>query len=303
CCPLPSPLCRLVTTMGLVDLHTHSNVSDGLLTPTELIREARERGVRALALTDHETVAGLAEAESAARLSRIEFVPGVELNTDVDRHEVHILGYYVNRDDDEFVTGLAILEQQRVERIERMVGQLQEVGTPLDLDRVRELAGPGTIGRPHVARAMIERGYVTSVGEAFDRYLASGRPGFVPRRRNEPEAAVRMILANGAVPVLAHPLTTGNVEGILHRLVPAGLLGLEVYYGEYDETIQQELRATANRWGLIATGGSDYHGEGFKHGRNLGGPPVPMESVARLREAAANAQTANGQDAAPAHSA
>src|SRR5262249_60112071 len=123
---------------------------------------------------------------------------------------------------------------------------------PVDLDRVRALAGPGTIGRPHVARAMIERGYVASVSEAFDRYLASGRPGFVPRRRNEPEAAVRLIRRNGAVPVLAHPLTTGDVETILQRLTRVGLLGMEAYYGEYAESVQQDLRAVADRWGLIA---------------------------------------------------
>jgi 3',5'-nucleoside bisphosphate phosphatase len=272
--------------MGLVDLHTHSNVSDGLLTPTELVHEADRRGVRVLALTDHETVAGLAEAETAARQCGIEFVPGVELNTDLDRHEVHILGYYVDRDDAGLVAELAALERQRVERIERMVGHLQHIGTPLDLDRVYELAGPGTIGRPHVARAMIERGYVTSVAEAFDRYLASGRPGFVPRRHNNPDAAVRMILRNGGVPVLAHPLTAGDVDAILRRLTSVGLRGMEVYYGEYDEPVQQSLRATADRWGLIATGGSDYHGEGFKHGRDLGGPSVPLESVEQLRDAA-----------------
>jgi predicted metal-dependent phosphoesterase TrpH len=283
--------------MGLVDLHTHSNVSDGLLTPTELVQEANRRGLRVLALTDHETVAGLAEAESAAQECGIEFVPSVELNTDLDRHEVHILGYYVDRDDADLVAALAHLEEQRVERIERMVRQLNAIGKPLDLDRVREIAGPGTIGRPHVARAMIERGYVSSVSEAFDRYLAGGKPGFVPRRRNEPEAAVELIRRNGAVPVLAHPLTTGDVEGILQRLTKVGLLGLEAYYGEYDEAVQQELRATADRWGLIATGGSDYHGEGFKHGRDLGGPSVPMEAVERLRDAAKHSRTKTGSDA------
>jgi predicted metal-dependent phosphoesterase TrpH len=286
--------------MGPIDLHTHSTFSDGLLTPTELVREADRRGVRVLALTDHETVAGLAEAESVARERRIDFVPGVEFNTDADRHEVHILGYYVDREDAELLAALAHLEEQRVERVERMVRQLNAIGKSLDLDRVRELAGPGTIGRPHVARAMIERGYVTSVSEAFERYLAGGRPGFVPRRRNDPEAAVQLLRRNGAVPVLAHPLTTGDVEAILRRLTLVGLLGLEAYYGEYDNEVQQQLRATADRWGLIATGGSDYHGEGFKHGRDLGGSSVPPETVERLKDAANRAGTAVGTDATTA---
>jgi predicted metal-dependent phosphoesterase TrpH len=281
--------------MGLVDLHTHSNVSDGLLTPAALVEEADRRRLRAIALTDHETVAGLAEAEATAARLGIDFIPGVEINSDADRHEVHILGYYVNREDTDFVAALAMLERQRLERIERMVDQLQAIGTPLDVDRVLELAGPGTIGRPHVARAMIERGYVATVGEAFDRYLASGRPGFVPRRRNDPLAAVDMIRRNGGVPVLAHPLTTGDVEAILARLVPVGLMGMEVYYGEYDRTTQRDLQSIADRWGLLSTGGSDYHGEGFKQGRDLGGPPVPIEVVDRLREAAIRARAERGQ--------
>jgi len=282
--------------MGFVDLHTHSNVSDGLLTPTELVGQAERRGLRVLALTDHETVAGLAEAEAAAARSEIEFVPGVEINSDVDRHEVHVLGYYVDRHDPNLVAALAHLEQQRVERIDRMLAQLQIIDRPVDADRVREIAGPGTIGRPHVARAMIERGYVDSVSEAFDRYLASGRPGFVPRRRNDPEVAVRLIRGNGGVPVLAHPLTSGDVEATLRLLVPVGLMGMEVYYGEYDAATHEELRAIADSWNLIATGGSDYHGEGFKLGRDLGGPPVPMEAVIRLRDAAARIRVTNGRD-------
>jgi 3',5'-nucleoside bisphosphate phosphatase len=238
----------------------------------------------------------LAEATAAATEFGIDFVPGVEINSDADRREVHVLGYYVNEDDAEFVAALTLLEQQRVERIDRMIGQLREIGKPLDAERVHELAGPGTIGRPHVARAMIERGYVDSVSEAFDRYLASGRPGFVPRRRNDPQVAVQMIRRNGAVPVLAHPLTTGDVEATLARLVPAGLMGMEVYYGEYDEATRSDLRAIADRWQLIPTGGSDYHGEGFKHGRDLGGPPVPIETVEKLRAAARLVRSANERD-------
>jgi predicted metal-dependent phosphoesterase TrpH len=282
--------------MGLVDLHTHSNVSDGLLTPAELIREASRRGLRALALTDHETVGGLAEAKAAAIEFGIDFVPGVEINSDTNRREVHILGYYVNAEDMSFVAALDLLEQQRVERIDRMIGQLEAIGKPVDADRVHELAGPGTIGRPHVARAMIELGYVDSISEAFDQYLASGRPGFVPRRRNDPVIAVQTIRRNGAVPVLAHPYSTGDIEGTLASLVPAGLLGLEVFYGEYDEAVQQELLAVAERWKLIPTGGSDYHGEGFKQGRDLGGPPVPLETVERLKEAARTVHVTADQD-------
>jgi predicted metal-dependent phosphoesterase TrpH len=280
--------------MGVIDLHTHSTFSDGIVSPTALLQHAKERGLIALALTDHETVAGLDEARLAAKDVGIDFVPGVELNTDVGRHEVHILGYYIDDTDPVLLDALNLLERQRAERIERMVHQLQSIGVPLELGRVRELAGQGTTGRPHLARAMIELGFAESVGDAFDR--SSGRPGFVPRQKNDPEAAVRLIRSNGAVPVLAHPRTTGDIEGILSRLVPAGLLGFEVYYGEYDMATRQELRAIADRWQLIPTGGSDYHGEGFKAGRSLGGPSVPPETVELLRTAADRNRAAQKQD-------
>jgi predicted metal-dependent phosphoesterase TrpH len=147
---------------------------------------------------------------------------------------------------------------------------------------------------------MIERGYVTSINQAFDFYLAIGRPGYVPRDNTPPEDAVRLILSAGGVPVLAHPYSTGNIEQMLSRLVPAGLLGMEVFYGEYDQGQRDHLQAIARRRGLIPTGGSDFHGEGHRSGRELGGPAVPMESVLRLRAAAAQVQADLGNTAAAA---
>lgn len=277
--------------MGTIDLHTHSAFSDGFVSPTNLLRQAKEIGLVALALTDHETVAGLPEARRAAAEYGVELVPGIELNTDIGRHEVHILGYFIDDTDPVLLSALNLLERQRAERIERMVHQLQGIGIPLVGERVTELAGAGTIGRPHLARAMMELGHATSINDAFDRFLSSGRPGFVPRQKNDPEGAVRLIRHNGGVPVLAHPRTTGDIDGVLERLVPAGLLGMEVYYGEYDAEIHRQLRAIADRWNLLPTGGSDYHGEGFKPGRSLGGPPVPDDTVERLRVAAEFSRT------------
>ncbi len=269
-----------------VDLHTHSAVSDGTLAPAELVREAHRRGLRVLGLTDHDTVAGLPEASAEAARLGLALIPGVELSTDLGPHEVHLLGYFVDGASPDLIAALATLARQRQERVERIVARLRAAGAPVDLDRVREIAGAGTIGRPHIARALIERGCVASVSEAFDRFLAVGRPGFVPRQKVPPEAAVTLIRRAAGVPVLAHPLTTGDVEGVLHRLRAVGLAGMEVYYGEYDDATRTRLRAVADRWGLIPTGGSDFHGPGFKHGRDLGGPPVPWETVTRLRAAA-----------------
>jgi predicted metal-dependent phosphoesterase TrpH len=241
------------------------------------------RGVRTLALTDHDTLAGLPEATTASAAAGIEFIPGVEISTEVGPHEVHILGYFVDPADSVLTRALAALANNREERAERMIQRLSALGFPVAFERVREIAGPGTIGRPHVARAMIELGYVENISEAFDRFLANGRPGFVPRERVLPDDAVRLLRRAGAVPVLAHPLTTGDIEATLQRLLPAGLLGMEVFYAEYPSTLQERLADIARTWDLIPTGGSDYHGPAFKEGRDLGSAPVPYGSVEQLR--------------------
>jgi predicted metal-dependent phosphoesterase TrpH len=171
-----------------------------------------------------------------------------------------------------------------------MVGRLADVGVSITLGEVLAEAGPGTVGRPHLARVLIAHGYATDVGDAFDRYLRAGRPAYVPRQPFPPEEAIDLILRAGGVPVLAHPFSTGDPTAAVARLQPAGLLGLEVYYGEYDDEQRAELRALADRTGLIPTGGSDFHGFGYRAGRDLGGPPVPADTVERLRAAADTTQ-------------
>ena len=278
---------------GRVDLHTHSTASDGTLAPAALLDEAARWDVRVLGLTDHDTTAGYAEAKAAGDRLGIEVIPGVELSTGDDTvREIHLLGYFVDPEDAALQDALAEFAEGRRVRIARIVERLAAAGAPVDLDRIMALARGGTVGRPHVARAMIERGHVATVGEAFERYLRSGQPGFVPRYRVTPERAISLVTAAGGVATLAHPLGTGDVEGTVARLVPAGLGGLEVYYGEYDDPTRAALRQIADRWGLIPTGGSDFHGVGFKPGRDLGGPPVPREAVDRLR--AASRQRAAG---------
>ncbi len=273
---------------GGVDLHSHSTYSDGTLTPAELVREADQRGVRVLGLTDHDTLDGLDEAEVEASRLGLELVPGVELSTGGrdGEGEIHLLGYFVDRDDLDLRAGLAVYAEARLVRLGRVIDRLAAAGLRVDPDHVKRLAGPGTVGRPHIARALVELGHVASIGEAFDRYLAAGRPGFVPRPRVDPEQGIAQIRAAGGVPVLAHPLGTGDVEATVAWLAPVGLAGLEVYYGEYDAATRNDLRAVADRWGLVATGGSDYHGPNFKPGRELGGSAVPFAAVEHLRGAA-----------------
>lgn len=268
-----------------VDLHAHTVASDGTLSPVELVDLAAAREMQVIAITDHDTVDGLAAAISRAREQEITLVTGVELSTTERGAEVHVLGYGLDPDDASLREDLAQLAASRYRRIATMIERLQDAGFPLDGDAILAQADEGSIGRPHVARALIDLGVVSSVDEAFDRFLRPGRPGWVPREPFTPEQAVRLLDRHGAVPVLAHPYSTGNVEGVLDRLTPVGLRGMEVWYGEYDDAQRESLRGIAASRGLIPTGGSDYHGPGFRAGRELGTVPVPHEVVERLVDA------------------
>jgi predicted metal-dependent phosphoesterase TrpH len=270
---------------GRVDLHTHSSYSDGLLSPADLVAEAKRAGIERLGLTDHDTLAGLPEANRAANDGGIELVPGVELSADERDVEVHVLGYFVPERSPVLNDALAGFARDRVERIETIVGRLIDRGVRITQERVREIAGTGSIGRPHIARALIEAGYGSSINEVFDAYLAPGCPAYVPSKPLAPERAVELLREAGAAPVLAHPLSVGDVPAMLRRRRPAGLAGLECFYGEYDVPTREGLAELANEWLLIPTGGSDFHGFGFKPGRDLGGPDVPSSTVDRLREA------------------
>ena len=270
-----------------VDLHTHSTYSDGLLSPAALVEEAASRGVRFLALTDHDTVAGIPEARAAGDHLGVEVIPGVELSAAFESGgEVHLLGYFVDIDDPALLEQLAGYGRARATRMERMVERLGRIGAPVGLERVREIAGHGTVGRPHLGRALVEAGHAADLSDAFARYIGGGKPAFVPRPRIDPRDAITLVCGAGGVPVLAHPFSVGDIEGVLDRLVPAGLAGMEVDYGEYDDEGREMLRQTAARRGLIATGGSDFHGPDLRVARELGSVPVPLAAVERLREAA-----------------
>lgn len=269
---------------SVIDLHTHTNASDGLDTPAELVANAARQGLSVLGITDHDTVAALDDAAMAASGAGMTLVPGVELSTSVDKAEVHVLGYFVDRHDPSLRDRLNEFTRARVRRVERMIERFHELGYPIDGDEILSHADQGSIGRPHVARALIAIGASTSVNDAFERFLKPGRPGFIPRDPFLPEDAVRLLVEHSAIPVLAHPFTTNDIEGILKRLVPVGLQGFETYYAEYSPEEHRQLRAIADAWGLIPTGGSDYHGLGFKQARVLGSAPVPNDVFERLAD-------------------
>ncbi|WP_052890628.1 PHP domain-containing protein [Thermogemmatispora carboxidivorans] len=272
-----------------IDLHTHSTASDGLYAPRDLVQQARAAGVRVLALTDHDSTEGVTEAAEAAAELGIDFIPGIEINTETPAGEVHMLGYFLHYQQEAFQQALRTLRDARQRRGQRMVELLHEQGIAIRWERVRELA-KGAVGRPHVAQALVEAGYAQSIEEAFARYLSKGCPAYVPRYKLSPQDAVRLIVSARGLPVIAHPLELPGPE-ILRQWLPElralGLVGLEVYYGPYTPEQEELLLSLAHQFDLIPTGGSDYHGPGI-HPTPLGGHPVPAASVARLKEAAAS---------------
>ena len=268
-----------------IDLHTHSTASDGLLSPVELVKQAREANLGLIALTDHDTTNGLEAALGAGQANQIEVVPGIEVNTEISGAEVHVLGYFLDYQQPAFQHTLQTLRDMRVTRAQRMVEKLQALGINITWERVRELAA-GTVGRPHVAAALVEKGYAESVADAFNRYLYHGGPGYVPRYKLSPLDACRLIQSVHGLPVLAHPIYITELEQILPSLCEAGLAGMEVYYGNYEAKTVKYLKKLAEQHHLIPTGGSDYHGPGI-HPTPLGARQVPAESAERLRVLAA----------------
>lgn len=269
--------------MPKLDLHSHTTASDGLLAPTELVKLAQEVGLTTLAITDHDTTNGLAEAQVAAQAAGIELIPGVEFGCELPFGEVHMLGYLFDPAHPALVAKLAWLREGRLLRGREMVEKLQALGQPVQWARVQAIAGAGAVGRPHVAQALVELGAVADTNEAFSRYLAWGGPAYVPRRRLDPPDVIALMREAGGVAALAHPARIPDLEALLARWVPAGLAGLETYYGEYDGPTVVRLAALANRFGLVPTGGSDYHARPLKdHAPLGGGPPVPGDTVARL---------------------
>jgi predicted metal-dependent phosphoesterase TrpH len=262
------------------DLHTHSNCSDGLLTPTALVELAVSRGVQIMALTDHDSTEGLPEAlQAASHYPDFTLIPGVELSTDVPGSEVHVLGYFLDPKDSHLQEELTRLRSLRRDRGRRMVEKLRDLGLDISWERVQAIANGGAVGRPHVAQALLEKGYIGSTQEAFERYIGRNGPAYVERAKMTPAEAVAFLHHQRALPVLAHPREMENLEDLLPTLQEAGLAGMEVYYQDYDEATIERLLTIARRHGLLPTGGSDYHGLGGEHERLPGDIPLPDEVI------------------------
>lgn len=246
---------------GKVDLHLHTLVSDGRLSPAELIRKAHANGVSHLAVTDHDATEGVADAHAEGERLGVEVIPGIELSADVPGSEVHMLGYFLDVQQPALQEMLGRFRGGRVDRASGMVQKLAALGAPISWQRVQEIAGEGSVGRPHVAQALLEAGHVASIKEAFDRYIGRNGPAYVERFKLEPVDAVRLIHSAGGVASLAHPRETPGTLELLPGLVEAGLDGIEVYYSnDYGPGSIDELLDLARKYRLVPTGGSDYHG-------------------------------------------
>lgn len=265
---------------GLIDLHVHTTASDGQLSPTEVVHKALELGLTAIAITDHDTIEGIAEALEAAGGTSLEVIPAVEISAEMPRDEVHVLGYYVAYQDPSLCSRLTLFRDLRLKRAQRIMAKLAQMGMPLEWERIQQMAGSGTIGRPHIARAMLEKGYISSIDEAFDLYISRGGPAYVKRPKVSPVEAVQTILAAQGVPVLAHPL---HISSLVPELAAHGLVGLEVYYPGYTPDEIEFLLQLAAKYGLLVTGGTDFHGEDVQHSNRLGEVMVPQTVLENLR--------------------
>ena len=270
-----------------IDLHLHTLASDGRLSPTELIQLVANQGLETISITDHDSTEGLAEAyEAAKKFPYMRIIPGIEMSADIPGDEVHVLGYFLDYHDVEFQETLTKLRRGRVGRAQVMVEKLVALGKPVEWERVLHFAGDGTVGRPHIALAMVEAGYFKEPKEAFEEYLGNDGLAYYDRPKLNPTESVAMIRKVGGVPVLAHPTFMNDMEAGIASLKKEGLVGMEVYYAQYDDDTVRHLARLAREYDLIPCGGSDYHGLG-NTGEPLPGTLGPPEETVKLLEDAA----------------
>ena len=264
------------------DLHLHTTFSDGTERPERVVELARSAGVSAMAITDHDNVEALPIAAPVASRYGIELIPGIEMSASAEESEVHVLGFFFDPHNDVLRRHLAEQQARRVERVHEMVRRLQGVGVKIEAAEVLQLAGEGTVGRPHVARILLKHGYVSAMAEAFTKYLGPKNPGFVPGSILSPAHVIGVLRAAGGVPVLAHPVYLKRDE-LIDGFVRDGLAGLEVYHSSHTPEVIARYQQIADRLHLLKTGGSDFHGDSSKEGLSVGASTVAYEAVEALR--------------------
>jgi hypothetical protein len=280
--------------MSRLDLHLHTTHSDGSFTPTEVIDFAQKAGVTALAITDHDITTGILEATVAGGKHGIDVIPGIEISSILGDSELHILGYFLDYQDPRLDERLARLRESRHRRNPKIIERLQAAGIEITYEEVRSLAGTDSVGRPHIARVLMDKGVVASAKEAFDLWLADGRPAYVPRELPTPSEAMQWIREAKGLPVLAHPTwvktTEGTLTDLVRRLKADGLDGIEVHYSTHTPRQTREYLALAKQLDLLVTGGSDFHGltkPDINVGVGKGALHVPTSLLDKLRNTAA----------------
>ncbi|MBI4597702.1 MAG: PHP domain-containing protein [Candidatus Omnitrophica bacterium] len=281
---LPSPKSSGSTAIaqGLVDLHLHTNFSDGTDTPQRVVELASQAGLSAMAITDHDNVEAMPIAAPIAQRLGIELIQGIEMSSSTEGLEVHVLGYLFDPQHPPLVRHLAEQHARRVQRIHEMVARLRRVGVMIDAEEIFRVAGQGTVGRPHVARVLLSRGYISTMAEAFAKYIGPDNPGFVPGSPVSPAAVIQLLRAAGGVPVLAHPVYLKR-DALIEAFVGDGLAGLEAYHSGHTPEMVRHYEQLADRLGLLKTGGSDSHGDA-KEGLPIGTIKVPCALVEALKQ-------------------
>lgn len=258
----------------MLDLHIHSRYSDGTLTPSEIVDAALEKKLLAFSITDHDNVGGLKEAMDYSEDNNILFIPGVELSTKYKEYDVHILGYFVDYTDDNLIKKLDTLRKNRVTRTTAILNKMKNDGFKISIEEVSEIAGVGSIGRVHIAKALLQKRYANSIPEAFKRFLAKNAPYYVTKEVLEMNDAISMLKSSGALTVLAHP-GLDNAVGVLDDMTDFGLDGIEIYHPQNSNSVMNYLKKFVKDHDMIFTGGSDNHGMNGKHGCPIGGMFMP----------------------------
>jgi 3',5'-nucleoside bisphosphate phosphatase len=271
-----------------VDLHMHSTASDGVYSPAEVVEIALTHRMDVIALTDHDNIQGIPSALDAAQHSALQVIAGVELSSQDAKVDRHLLGYLVDITYAPLLAQLDDLRNGRVYRLHEMAEKLEAIGLPIEVDYVLKLAGDGSVGRPHLARAMLEKGYVSSIQDAFNRYIGDNGPAYVPHPTFAPDDAIRLIHEAGGVAVLAHPGHYDNYAAIIEALVDDGLDGVEVYYHDHTTKVTSDLYLLAKQHDLIMTVGSDFHRREADGSARIGSVRFPpeLDVVGALRERA-----------------
>ncbi len=266
----------------IADLHIHTTASDGRLSPQEVVSQAAHAGLSYIAITDHDTVAAHIELRTGSAIAKLSIIPGIEFSTDLPRHEVHILGYFIDIDNNKLSDQLDVILNDRLRRSRLIVDKLNKLGYSLDYNKVLAIAGQAkSVGRPHIAKALVESDYFKTVTEAFKHVLAKNGPAYVPHYKLTPEQVIKLIEQAGGIAILAHPGLIGD-DSLVIDLIRSGIQGLEVYYPEHDQAMTAKYLAIANKYNLKITGGSDFHAIPGRYPDRLGIFTVPSAIVDSL---------------------